>query len=465
MTSSRSARSFWVLGLGLAGALAVVATLLGIAGARRGPDLVSATISVDRAVAAGGQPLVLQGRQPLEEVTAGQVAVSPAAGFTIETNEAQIVLRFTRPLAYATDYTVTISEVRSRHTHVPSEWSYSFTTPGYAVYSLASRGPGGFGEDDQVLRTEPGGEPVPVLATPGIESYTVVAGMVVAVVRESDLETRLAASAGPDADLMTLETPQGTAVGLLAGSAEQGMVGYTVVGTESGTDRFYDNTLFLQDMTDVAKPPQPVTQADGSELRVVDWGFVPGTRSLVLQDDEGQFFLTGLAPGSSLSPLGIHDQLLGFLPGTATLVVLKGANEVMLDLAMGKTTPLPPPSDAGDTDILAGQRTMISPTEWVQQFDDVGYFDDVAVITSRLEHTRDGEASTVATVPPDLGRLLDTGVSGNGQYAWAQILDVTAPTDDLTSGATDHSVTVVIDLATGESQFAVPGAHALWVTG
>ena len=468
MTSSpaatRSARSFWVLGLSLAGALALTAAVLGVIGARRGPDLISATISVERAVAAGGQPLVLQGRQPLEEVTTPQVTISPAADFTVETQEAQIVLRFARPLAYSTDYAVTITDVRSRHTHVPSQWSYSFTTPGYAVYSLVSRGPGSFGEDDQVLRTSPDGDPVPVLATPGIESYTVVSGMVVAVVRENDLETRLVASAGAEADLMTLDTPAGTAIGLLAGSAEQGMVGYTVVGAESGTDRFYDNTLFLQDMTDVAKPPQEITQADGSELRVIDWGFVPGTRSLVLQDEEGQFFLTGLSPGSALSPLGIHDQLLGFLPGTATLVVLKGTDEVMLDLALGKTTTLPPPSDAGDTDILAGQRTMISPAEWVQQFDDLNYADEVTSITSRLEHTLDGKAETVATIPPDLGRLLDSGVSGNGQYAWTQILDVSAPRDDLTSGATDNSVTVVIDLATGESLFAVPGAHPLWVT-
>jgi hypothetical protein len=461
---SRSARSFWVLGLSLAGALALVAAVLGVIGARRGPDLISATIQVERAVAAGGQPLVLQGRQPLKDVTPPQVTVSPAADFTVETQEAQIVLRFARPLAYSTDYTVTISDVRSRHTHVPSQWSYSFATPGYAVYSLVSRGPGGFGTDDQVLRTAPGGDPVPVMTTPGIESYAVVAGMVVAVVRESDLETRLVAAAGADADLMTLETPAGTAIGLLAGSAEQGMVGYTVVGAETGSDRFYDNALFLQDLNDVSKPPQEITQADGSELRVIDWGFVPGTRSLVLQDEEGQFFLTGLSPGSALSPLGIHDQLIGFLPGTATLVVLKGTDEVMLDLALGKTTALPPLSDAGDTNILAGQRTVIGPTEWIQQFDDIAYPDDVASITSRLEHVHDGGAATVATVPPELGRLLDSGVSGNGQYAWAQILDVSAPADDLTSGATDNSVTVVIDLTTGESLFAVPGAHPLWVT-
>ena len=459
-----SVRNFWVLGLCLAGALALVATVLGVIGARRGPDLVSATISVERAVAAGGQPLVLQGRQPLEDVSAAQVSISPAADFAVETQDAQIVLRFTRPLAYATDYTVTIGDVRSRHTHVPSQWSYSFTTPGYAVYSLVSRGPGSFGADDQVLRTAPGGDPVPVLATPGIESYAVVAGMVVAVVRESDLETSLVASAGAEADLMTLETPAGTAIGLLAGSAEQGMVGYTVVGAETGSDRFYDNALFLQDINDVSKPPQEITQADGSELRVIDWAFVPGTRSLVLQDEEGQFFLTGLTAGSALSPLGIHDQLIGFLPGTATLVVLKGTDEVMLDLALGKTTALPPPSDAGDTNVLAGQRTMISPTEWVQQFDDLAYLDDAASITSRLEHTLNGKAETVATVPPELGRLLDSGVSGNGQYAWAQILDIAAPADDLTSGATDNSVTVVIDLATGESVFAVPGARPLWVT-
>lgn len=464
MTTDRSARGFWTLGFGLIGALAVLAAVLGFAGAQRGPELVSTTLSVDRLVAAGGQPLVLQGRQPLEDVTAGQVTVSPAADFTVETSNAQIVLRFTRPLAYSTDYVVTIADVRSRHTHVPSQWSYSFTTPGYAVYSLVSRGPGSFGADDEVVRTEPGGDPVPALATPGIEGYTVVAGTVVAIVRESDTETRLVASAGPQAGLTTLETPQGTAIGLLEGSAEQRVVGYTLVGAAAEDERFYDNALFLQDMTDLTRPAREVTRPDRSELRVVDWSFVPGTRSLVLQDDEGQFFLTGLEAGSALTPLGSHDQLLGFLPGTTTLVVLKGTDEVMLDLALGKSTPLPPAADGGGTNVAAGKRTMISPTSWVQQVDDIAYTDDAAIVTSRLVHTHDGESETVATIPPDLGRLLDTGVSGNGQYAWTEILDVMAPADDLTSGATDNAVTVIIDLATGEPLFSVPGGAPLWVT-
>ncbi len=464
MTTDRTARGFWVLALSLAGVLALVAATLALVGARRGPDLVDATLAVERTVTAGGEQLVLRGRQPLDEVRPEQVEVTPATDVSVTTRDAQVVIRFLRPLSYSTDYTVTVTGVRSRHTGLTATWSHSFTTPGYAVYSLVSHGPGTFGADDQVVRTLPSGDSVPALATPGIEAYTVVAGLVVAVTRASDLETRLVASAGPGADLMTLETPAGTAIGLLEGSAEQGLIGYTLVGAEAEGERFYDNTLFLQDMTDVSLPPREVTQPDGSELRVIDWGFIPGTRSLVLQDELGQVFLTGVDPGSTLAPLGSHDQLLGFLPGTTTLVVLKGTDEAMLDLASGRTVALPPPGDAGDTDVLAGQRTMISPTEWVQQFDDISYPGEVATIVSRLQHTRDGATSTVATVPPDLGRLLDTGISGNGQYAWTQILSADAPPDDLTSGATDNSVTVVLDLATGESKFAVPGAHPLWVT-
>lgn len=464
MTTSSSARGFWVLALSLAGFLAVVAAGLGFLGARRGPELVDTAFFVERAVEAGGEQLALRGRQPLNEVTPEQVSIAPAAEFTVETRDAQVVIRFVRPLAYATDYTVTVTGVRSRHTGIATDWHYAFATPGYAVYSLVGRGPGEFGAEDQVLRTSPSGDSVPVLATPGIEGFTVVAGYVVAIVRESDLETRLVASAGPDADLLTLETPPGTAIGLLQGSAEQGMVGYTLVGVGAEGERFYDNTLFLQDLTDLSQPPREVTQPDGGELLVIDWGFIPGTRSLVLQDELGQVFLTGVDPGSTLTPLGSHDQLLDFLPGTTTLVVLNGTDEAMLDLASGRTNPLPPPGDAGDTDVLAGKRTMISPTEWVQQFDDLSYDGEAASITSRLQHTREGQTATVATIPPELGRLLDTGVSGNGQYAWTQVLNVDAPADDLVSGATDTSVTVVIDLATGESVFSVPGGDPLSVT-
>ncbi|MDQ7991686.1 MAG: hypothetical protein REI45_03295 [Propionicimonas sp.] len=463
----RSARGFWLLAVTACLTLAVVAVGLAVVGAGRGPVLTRASIAVDRAVAAAGERLQLSGRQPLAEVTPDQVEVIPAAPFTVETRDATVVVTFTRPLAYATDYTVSIHEVRSRHTGIAVEWSHSFTTPGYAVYSLVSRGPWAFGTDDQVLRTDPaGGDPVTVLSGTGIEAFTVVAGMIIAVSRTSDLESRLVGSAGPGADLLTLETPEGTDIGLLQGSAEQGLVGYTLTGQQTDGDRFYDNALFLQDIADVSASPREVTAADGSPVRVTDWGFIPGARSLVLQDDAGQVFLTGIEAGSALTPLGSHDRLLGFLPGTTTLVVLDGTDEAMLDLASGATTILPPPGDAGRTDVLAGKRTMISPTEWVQQFDDVTLLEDAAAITSRLTHSSPGATEvTVATVPPSLGRLLDTGVSGNGRYAWAEILSPGAPAEDLTSGATDNSVTVLIDLSSGQSLVAVPGAEPLWVTG
>lgn len=465
-TSGRSAAGFWRLAISLCATLALAAVGLGVASARRPPDLAGATIAVDRAVATGGERLVLTGRQPLLEVTADQVEVTPAAPFTVETRDAQVVVRFTGPLAYATDYAVAVHGVTSRHTGIAAEWAYSFTTPGYGVYSLVTRGPLQFGPEDKVTRTDPaGGDPETVLAGPGIEAFTVVAGLIIAISRASDVETTLIGSAGPGADVMTLESPDGTELGLLQGSAEQGLVGYTVTGQDATGERFYDNALFLQDLRDLAKPPHEVTAPDGGPLRVVDWAFIPGTGSLLLQDDAKQVFLTGVEPGATLAPLGSHDRLLGFLPGTTTVVVLSGTDEAMLDLASGTTTPLPPPGDAGRTDVLAGKRTMISPTEWIQQFDDITVTDDVTSITSRLVHTRDSVETTIATVPPDLGRLLDSGVSANGQYAWTQILTPQAPAEDLTSGATDNSITVLIDLATGESLMALPGAQPLWVTG
>lgn len=464
--AGRSASNFWRLALSLCATLAVAAAALGVASARRPPDLSQATVAVDRAVVAGGQQLVLAGRQPLLDVTPDQVEVTPAVPFTVTTAETRVTVRFTAPLPYQTDYTVHVRGVTSRHTGIATDWTHTFSTPAYAVYSLVSRGPSRFGAADRVTRSAPdGSEPVTVLAAPGLEGFTVAAGIVVAISRTGDVRTDLIASAGPDADVMRLETPPGTSLALLRGSAEHGLVGYTVSGQDATGERTYDSALFLQDVADLASAPREVTAADGSPLQVVDWAFIPGTRSLVLQDDTSQVFLTGVEPGASLVPLGSHEYLLGFLPGTTTLVVLSGTDEAMLDLASGTTTALPPPGDAGRTDVLAGKRTMITPTQWVQQFDDITMVGDVASITSRLVHTRDGVETTVATVPPDLGRLLDSGVSANGQFAWVQLLTAAAPAEDLTSGATDNSVTVVIDLATGESLLAAPGADPLWVTG
>ena len=469
MTSSRpstgrDSSGFWRLALSLCATLALAAGALGVVGARRPPAQVSASIAAERAVAVGGQQLVLKGRQPLVEVSPDQVEVIPATPFTVTTSDSQLTLTFPQPLPYGTDYTVVVRGVTSRHTGISTDWGHTFATPDYAVYSLVSRGPSRFGAEDRVTRTTvDGSEPVTVLAAPGLEEYAVTAGTVVAIARTGDIETELVATVAADADVMRLETPPGTSQSRLRGSAEHGLVGYTVSG--QAPERNYDRALFLQDVADPSTTPHEVTAAGGGPLPVVDWAFIPGTRSLVLQDDTGQVFLTGVEPGSGLVPLGSHEHLLGFLPGTTTLVVVTGNDEALLDLAAGTTTPLPEPGDAGATDILAGKRTMIGPSEWVQQFDDITMVGEVATITSRLVHTRAGSETTVATVPPDLGRLLDSGVSANGQFAWVEILTAGAPAEDLTSGATDNSVTVLIDLATGESLAAVPGAEPLWVTG
>ncbi|MEA5118609.1 MAG: hypothetical protein VB036_13490 [Propionicimonas sp.] len=456
-------RRFWLLALTVCLALALTAGGLTVANATRGPELTDATVAADRAVVTGGERLVLRGRQPLDEVDAAQVEITPSAPFTVETKDAEVVIRFSRPLAYATAYTVRVGEVRSRHTGVASDWTYSFTTPGYSLYSLVGLGPWGYGEADQVIRTDPAtGQPTPVLTGTGIESFTVVAGVTVALSREPDA-VHLIGSAPSGSGQFEFSVPDGVDVGLLQGSTEQPLIGYTLTGEDTASGRSYDNALFLRDVTDPAQPAREIGGQGGTELRVTDWAFIPGTQSLVVEDDAQQFYLTSTAEGASLVPLGNHDQLIGFLPGSTSLVVLDKSEEMILDLVTGTSTPLPQATD-DPADEYSGKRTMITPSEWIQQVDDLTETADEVTVTSRITHTRDGVTTDVTSIGAEFGRLLDTGVSANGQYAWAEVLDPGAPADDLTSGATDKLSTFLFDLTTGHPVAVVPGGRVLWVS-
>ena len=60
------------------------------------------------------------------------------------------------------------------------------------------------------------------------------------------------------------------------------------------------------------------------------------------------------------------------------------------------------------------------------------------------------------------GQLLNSGLSPNGQFAWAVVLDPDAPLSDLSSGASDNAETLIFDLATGKQVAAIPGSSPVW---
>ena len=86
-----------------------------------------------------------------------------------------------------------------------------------------------------------------------------------------------------------------------------------------------------------------------------------------------------------------------------------------------------------------------------------------ATQSSRVNVTRAG-TTDLLTVEDGQGQLLNSGLSPNGQFAWAVVLDPDAPLTDLSSGASDNARTVIFDLDTGKQLATVPGSTPVWAS-
>lgn len=455
---STELRRFWRLALSICAGLALVATALGTVGVLRGPTLTGATFDPERAAVTAETRLVLKSRQPLTEVAAGQVTVTPTAPFTVETKSNALTLRFTAPLAYGTDYTVTVAGVRGQYTGQAANWSYSFATPTATVYSLVAHRSDET-TSDSVVTGEKGNQHQ-VLSAPGIEEYTATKNHVVAISHADDQSSELVVTRRPDDTQVSAQAPQVPALAVLRASWDGNRFGYTATGTDDLSGTTYDNTLFVQDDNDLGRAPMAISNG-GQPLAVQDWQFVPGVAALVALSIEGQAYLIYLDTDAAAIALGSLTQLSGFLPGTTSLAAEAGGKEVLIDLADGTRSSISPAADVS-SDNLAGRRALLGTDAYVGEYYQLEDFGGRQRITTRLVHVTGSNRTVLVEQTPEQGEVLDSGVSRNGEFAWVVVLDPEAPADDLTSGASDHASTLVYDLASGKQVASLPGSTPVW---
>lgn len=455
--SSRGIR-FWRSSLVLCAALALVALGLGAAGMVRRPDLVSATIAADRAVAAAGERLVLKGRLPLAPVQSRQVTVTPAMPFAVQTKDRTVTIRFSGPLAYGTEYRVDIAGVRSEYTKTKADWSHRFSTPPASLYTLIAHR-GDDTEDDTVVSND-GDERRTLLTAPDIESYVAVRGSLVAISHPGPKSSALVAVNRADGTSVAVNAPAASLLTDLNASPDGTRFGYLSTGKVG--ERAYSGTLFVGDAGSLAAPPMEVT-AGGAPLSVKRWLFVPGVNAVVVITPQEQAFQIYLDGGTPPVPLGKLAQLVGFLPGTSTLIAEADGKQSMIDLAGGRNSEIEATPNP-DKNTHVGRRSFRFVGDYVAEFNTFTRSGGRSGVTTRLANVTRAGTTDLLTVRDGQGQLMNSGLSPNGQFAWAVVLDPDAPLTDRSSGASDHAKTVIFDLATGERVASVAGSSPVWAS-
>lgn len=435
--------------------LVVTAGALGLANALQGPRLSSVEINPNAAIQRPGQRLVLRTNQPVREVTSAQWSITPAtdAELTVVGNE--LTLRFARSLDYATEYAVSV-DVAGVATGAVATLEYRFRTPDPSLFTLL-RTQG----TDRILRHSFSGEVTDdvVFESARIQEYALLDDYLAVVTLDEQGTPALSLEPLADGPTVTVPTPQALAIRAVGASAPSNLLGYVVEHERPSGE--IASTLFVYDLSDASGVPIEVTGIGGAPLIVVDWIFVPGTGSLVVQGFDQQLYLIDPLGPAAPVPLGQHIELRGFIPGTARLVVADFLGGVVLDLAAGTSEPITLPEPELDPTLTPGKLIFLDDESFYHLHHHVDY--EEMSVSSSLYFT--DPRGTVEAFRPAAGasRVLDFCLSPNARYLVIEVASAEGVLDDYPINPGFTATTVyVIDAKEGTTVRSLKGFDPDW---
>jgi hypothetical protein len=325
-------------------------------------------------------------------------------------------------LDYNTQYTITI-EAESAATGIAGRIVYTFVTADVDVYSLlrdTREDKAGQDMPDKILRNKLSGSAEQVVAfeSPRIQGYVVLRDRLAVITLDSSDQPSLIIASPSDGIETPVDTTGARAIDKLQAADTGDLIGY-ILEDVSGDANGLRSVLFLYDLTSDSGVPTPVTGFDGKPLPVMDWMFVPGTTSVVVQGADQQLFLIDPLAGGDLTPLGWHDEMRGFIPGTVKLVVADPLSGSIIDLAAGTTTILKLPEPQIDPGFYPGSLALLADDRYVLL--SVTYATEESG-SSRLVRTDPDGSSEVFRTNSVGSRIRNFCVSPNGEFLAVEVI-------------------------------------------
>lgn len=466
-STRRSGQRFVRLFYGSVAILAVMVGVLTAANFSQGPKLTSAEINVEGAVARSGQRLLLKTNQPLVSLDAKQVTVEPKTKVTASVTDSAIAIQFGGILRYNTTYTVKVGGVEGTFQDATSTLEYSFTTPDSDIYSLQRDvrvDSAGLKRPDAIRRTTllGRGSGDAVFSAPRIQEYGVLKDALAVVIVGDDETSSLEIVSLSGAEQVQVPLPTAGSVKGLRAAASENIIAYTFTSSPTAHGRKYRDTPFIYDLAAGSGLPTEVAGLDGLPMLVVDLDFVPGTTSLVVQAEDENVFLLDVLQEGTLTPLGQHSEIRGFIPGTRELVVADPTQGSTIDLTDGTVTVLALAESALSDTAYSGRLVLLNDRgRYAQQFDREST--DTTEMISAITVTDDNASKVVYRTASESSRIRDYCVSPNGQYLAAEIFSADGVSDAYPNlQATTGLTIVLIDLETGASNRSVSGFLPGW---
>ncbi|MWV58826.1 hypothetical protein [Rathayibacter sp. VKM Ac-2754] len=447
------ARAFW----GATTALVLAVGALTAATIGQGPRVTAVEVSRDGVVERDGGRVRIHLDQSLEPDALERVQVTPETPHEAELDGGVLTVTFADTLRYATTYDITIDRARGVATGSAADISASFTTKDPDLFTL-DRTPGPAEPDSIRVRPLSGGEARVVATADRIQDYVVVGPVLVMATLEPDDTTLLRTVTLDTGSEGVIPLPGRGVVRELHASAEKGVLGWTFSGdTPTGP---LDRALYSYDLTDQKGEAVAVTGIDGGPLRARDWLVVPGTTSAVTHSPDDTVLLIDLLDPASISPLGQHAELRGFVPGANALVVADPESGSLIDLVDGSVETLALPT----ADVAA----TASPVQ-VLLLDSGSYLEleaDYAADAGTTQYSVvrvDAAGTTEIFRTSPTGRIRSICLSPNGQFVAVQAVSEEGVADGYPDvPGFSATSTVLVDLDSGDTTRSVNGVSRDW---
>ncbi|WP_104177724.1 hypothetical protein [Cryobacterium sp. Y50] len=476
-------RALWLL----VGGLVVVCLALVAVNLSSGPRLTSVDVDTLAVVSSANQRLVLATNRQLVDVTRDQVSIAPTTDFQLTTSGNSVVISFPQPLAYNTDYTVSVRGVTGSSVDRQSSLSAEFSTSEPSLHYLSRAAPASGAEArgvDRILRTTVGSaETVVAFESANIQEFVPIGAELAVVTVNSEQGSSGLTNAlyrvDADGTAEALNLPGTGLVQDLQAAPGQSLLGFRFTSAADTAGPRYENVLFVLDLRTNASTPVP--GLFGDPLSVTTWDFMAGRADIVAQQYDSTLLLINpldQSGGNPLEnepefdapvPLGQFANLTTFAPDGVRIAVSDRDGQYVLDLSQGTESTIVPQSVEGTTQYTAELRFLAGTdrdTETDRYVQRVAEFDPATgAVRQYLSLVAGGQARTVYAPVSALETIVGFEISPNNQYLAVQVV----PNRDselsdeypVNAQATD-ATTLFVNVATGELRRSVLGFDATW---
>ncbi len=455
----RFSRTFWML----VATLSVVSAVFLVLGSLQGPKLSSAIVDPQRVTEQPGQQLRLFANQPLGEVTAEQVSVSPAAEVSVSVQDDLLIVQFEQRLRYGTEYTVEIVDVPATSREATATFTHRFTTAQGEVLYL-DRGE----SQDEVLRAplDGTGRGEVVHAAPGIQHIAPIENVLV-VARDAPGGTSVLEAVSSDGGVQQLRLPEGVRVDKLIVPPVGTLLGLVIssVGTPpEGAPEQDPLTRALAVIDLGADGPTTIVRAlDGTAVTARVAQFLPDGATMIVHTVEQEVLRVELVGEPVALPIGQMPTAYGLSTDATRLTGADAFGGIVLDLATGRESRLDPsPVDGA---FAFGGQALLTRTELRVQ--KVAVPDDATggVTTLLVADDGTGAARVLFRTIDDRGSIGDFVLSTNDQYVAVEVTPSVAdaqPDARLVNGRPTSVTTVIVDIESGAVVRTLEGFSPIW---